>query len=137
MTTRFATGKEPLSIRSKIEWENGIDATARVWAEFDGFGMDFYVSMRMGLRQEMVFHGTRGWLRVRTPFNAKLYGDDVLEIRGADGVTRLERFPLVDQYVVQIDAFNRSVLTGADYACMLEFSKANQVMIDMIYAAAE
>jgi predicted dehydrogenase len=137
VTTRFATGKEPVAIRSRIDWENGIDATARVSADFEGFALDFYVSMRMERRQEMVFHGSKGWVRVRTPFNAKLYGDDVLEIRGAGDVTRLERFPLVDHYRVQVDAFNASVLRGAEYPCSLEFSKGNQRMIDMIYAGAE
>lgn len=137
VTTRFATGEEPVAIRSRIAWEGGIDATARVRAEFDGFEAEFYVSMRMAPRQEMVFHGTGGWLRVRTPFNAKLYGDDVLEVRTGGTVTRLERFPLVNQYVAQIDAFNASVRTGAAYPCPLEFSRGNQRMIDMIYAGAE
>ena len=48
----------------------------------------------------------------------------------------LERFPRSDHYRAQIDAFNASVLDGAPYACPLEFSRGNQVMIDMIYAAA-
>lgn len=134
VVTRFVTGREPVAARSRIEWENGIDATARVWADFEGFSLDFYVSMRLGLRQEMVFHGAKGWLRVRTPFNAKLYGDDVLEVRTGGQTTRLERFPLIDHYTAQIDAFNAAVLEGAEYACPLEFSRGNQAMIDMIYA---
>lgn len=136
VTTRFATGAEPTAIRSQIDWDRGIDATARVWAEFPGFTMDFYVSMRMHAYQSMLFHGNHGWLRVHTPFNAKLYGDDVIEIRDRSGVVRTERFPLVDQYTVQIDAFNATVLDGADYVCPLEFSRGNQRMIDMIYAGA-
>lgn len=136
VTTRFVTGQEPTHVRAVIERDNGIDATASVWAEFDGFTLEFYVSMRMAARQEMVFHGTEGWLRVRAPFNTGAYGEAALEIRGADGNLRIERFALVDHYVEQINAFNRSVLTGADYPCTLEFSRANQVMIDMIYEAA-
>jgi len=134
VTTRFATGEEPKKARSKITWDNGIDATARVWAEFPSFSLDFYVSMRMHPRQEMVFHGSNGWIKVLTPFNAKLYGDDVLEIRDQTGSIRLERFPMVDQYVQQINAFNSSILNSSDYPCTLEFSRGNQVMIDMIYA---
>ena len=136
VTTRFVTGEEPDAIRSRIDWDRGIDATARVWAEFPSFTMDFYVSMRMHPYQQMLFHGDTGWIRVATPFNAKLYGDDLLEIRDQSGAVRLERFPLVDHYVEQINAFNASVLTGADYPCTLEFSRANQRMIDMIYAGA-
>ncbi|MEM8870715.1 MAG: Gfo/Idh/MocA family oxidoreductase [Pseudomonadota bacterium] len=136
IVTRFVTGQEPETIRAEIDWDAGIDATARVWASFPGFDMDFYVSMRMAPRQQMVFHGTTGWLAVETPFNAKLYGDDVLTLAIGDTLTR-ERFPLVDQYVEQIDAFAATVRTGAPYACPLEFSKGNQRMIDMIYTAAK
>ncbi len=134
VATRFVTGREPVAARSRIDWEGGIDAAARVAVDFGDFALDFYVSMRLAIRQEMVFHGERGWLRVRTPFNAKLYGDDVLEVRTGGTTTRLERFPLVNHYVAQIDAFNASVLDGAAYACPLEFSRGNQAMIDMIYA---
>ena len=133
VTTRFATGEEPDAVRSQITWDGGIDSTARVWAEFASFDMDFYVSMRMHPYQEMLFHGTKGWIKIKTPFNAKLYGDDVLEIQDTSGAVRLERFPMVNQYVEQINAFNASVQTGVEYACPLEFSRGNQRMIDMIY----
>ena len=133
VATRFVTGQEPTKIRSQIEWDHGIDATARVWAEFPGFTMDFYVSMRMHPYQQMLFHGDAGWIKVHTPFNAKLYGDDQIEIRDLSGVVRIERFALVDHYTEQANAFNASVLTGAPYPCTLEFSRGNQRMIDMIY----
>lgn len=135
VTARFATGAEPTDIRAEIEWDKGIDSTARVWADFPDFTMSFYVSMRMGLRQQMVFHGTKGFLTVETPFNAKLYGDDVLHLAIGNTVTR-ERFPLVNHYQVQVDAFADTIRSGAPFACPLEFSKGNQRMIDMIYAAA-
>ena len=122
VTTRFVTMQEPTAIRSQIEWDRGIDSTARVWAEFPGFTMHF--------------HGDAGWIKVLSPFNAKLNGDDALEIRDRTGVIKTERFPLVDHYVVQIDAFNATVLEDAPYVCPLEFSRGNQRMIDMIYAGA-
>jgi predicted dehydrogenase len=137
VTTRFATGAEPVRVRAEIDWDMGIDATARVWAAFPVFTMDFYVSMRMAPRQEMTFHGDAGWLTVRAPFNAGAYGDEVLELRTDDGRVVRERFPRDDQYRAQIDAFNASVLEGVPFACPLEFSRGNQRMIDMIYAAAD
>ena len=136
VVTRFVTGQEPDQIQSRIKWENGIDATAQIWADFPSFSMDFYVSMRMSQRQFMVFHGDKGCLSVLTPFNAKLYGDDVIEIRDDDGSSQIERFPLVDQYKVQIDRFNSAILEGTQFQCPLEFSRGNQRMIDMIYDAA-
>jgi predicted dehydrogenase len=137
VTSRFVTGAEPVRVHAQIDWDMGIDATARVWAAFPEFTMDFYVSMRMAPRQEMTFHGDDGWLSVRAPFNAGAYGDEVLELRTDDGRVLRERFPRADQYRAQIDAFNASVLEGVPYACPLEFSHGNQRMIDMIYAAAE
>lgn len=136
VTTRFATLQEPTAITAWIDWDRGIDSGARVAAEFPDFTLDFYVSMRLHPYQSMLFHGDKGWIRVATPFNAKAYGDDILEIRDRHGATRIERFALVDQYTVQIDAFNATVLDDAPYVCPLEFSRGNQRMIDMIYAAA-
>ncbi|NNU81499.1 Gfo/Idh/MocA family oxidoreductase [Halovulum dunhuangense] len=136
ITTRLATGEEPLSVtQARIDWQNGIDATAWVQAEFPGFMLDFYVSMRMANRQQMAFHGTQGVLTVETPFNAQLYGDAVISLRQGNGIT-LERFPGAEQYRHQIDAFNASVLDGVPFACPLEYSLGNQRLIDMIYEAA-
>ena len=136
VTARFVTGQEPTAIRAQITWDRGIDSTARVWAEFPGFSMDFYVSMRMHPYQSKLFHGDAGWIRVNAPFNAKAYGDETLEIRDRSGAVRLERFAMIDQYTAQIDGFHDTVLDGAAYACPLEFSRGNQRMIDMIYASA-
>lgn len=137
ISTRFVSGEEPRGVaHAVIEWDRGIDATARVVAEFPGFWLDFYVSMRMAPRQVMTFHGDEGWLSVHAPYNAGAYGDPVIELRNADATVIFERFPRSDQYRSQIDAFNASVLDGAPYACPLEFSRGNQAMIDMIYDAA-
>jgi predicted dehydrogenase len=137
VTTRFATGAEPVAVTAEIDWEGGIDATARVMARFPGFTLDFLVSMRMAPVQRMTFFGESGWIAVEAPFNAGAYGDEVLEWRRADGLVTRERFPRADQYRAQIDAFNAAVLDGAAFACPLEFSRGNQAMIDRIYAAAE
>ncbi|WP_366935305.1 Gfo/Idh/MocA family oxidoreductase [Amaricoccus sp.] len=136
VTTRFVTGAEPLAATASIDWRLGIDATARVQADFPDFHLDFYVSMRMAPRQMMAFHGDAGWLTLHAPFNAGYYGDAVLELRGSDAVVHVERFARSDQYLAQADAFNAAVLDGAAYPCPLEFSRGNQAMIDMIYEAA-
>ena len=137
VTTRFATGQEPEAVRfAAIDWDMGIDATATAVIDFPGFRMDFYTSMRMAPRQQMVFHGEKGFLSLRTPFNTRVYGEAEIELRAADGTVTIERFPAADHYRAQIDAFNATVLEGADYPCPLEFSRGNQRMIDMIYAAA-
>ena len=137
VTTRFVTGAEPEAVtHAAIDWELGIDATARTGLRFPDFHLDFYVSMRMAPRQLMTFHGDEGFLSVMAPFNAHAYGDQTIELRRNDGTITIERFGMADQYRAQADAFHATVLDGADYPCTLEFSRGNQVMIDMIYDAA-
>ncbi|HEU0222943.1 MAG TPA: Gfo/Idh/MocA family oxidoreductase [Paracoccaceae bacterium] len=136
VVTRFVTGAEPEAVSATAEWDRGIDATARASARFPGFVLDFYVSMRMAPFQVMHFHGTRACLTVEAPFNAGSYGDTVIALREAGGTVRRERFPRADQYRAQAEALHASIRTGAPFPCPLEFSRANQRMIDMIYAAA-
>ena len=135
VTTRFATGAEPDRVRADIRCENGVDTEARVWADFPGFALSFYCGTRMIRRQEMLFHGTNGWIRLAAPFNARVYAEAEIEWRRADGRAEIERFPTEDHYELQIAAFNRSVQTGAAFACPIEFSCGNQAMIDAIFAA--
>lgn len=136
VTTRFVTGQEPVDVQSKIEWDRGIDATAIVTARFPRFELQFYCSMRAGARQEMVFHGTDGFITVTAPFNSGLYDGEVVRLRRSDGAETTTRFVGAQHYLLQINAFNRSVLAGESFPCTLEFSRGNQVMIDMIYDAA-
>lgn len=135
VTARFVTGAEPTAIRAEIALENGVDTFARVWATFADFTMSFYTSMRMAPRQEMVFHGDAGWLRLSAPFNTHLYGDVRLDLRRADGTVTSERFNEVDQYRLMVEAFGRTVRDGDPFACPLEFSRGNQAMIDAIHDA--
>ena len=72
-------------------------------ATFPDFHLDFYVSMRMAPRQVMAFHGEDAVLTVRAPFNAYAYGDQVIEIREADGRVVAERFGLAEQYRAQME----------------------------------
>ena len=133
--TRFVLGSEPESVRADITWENGVDTIAHVHAAFGEVTMAALISMRMHLRQEMVFHGDSGWLAVEAPFNAGGYGEAALRLVTADGERRF-RFPEARQYVNQVEAFGRSIREGAEYPCPLEFSRGTQRMIDMAFASA-
>ncbi len=132
--TRLVTGAEPERLRADIRREGGVDTFARVWADFAEFTLSFSCGMRHALRQEMVFHGSEGWLRVTAPFNSGDYDDTRIELRQADGRMTVERV-LADQYRAMIEAFGDSVRDGAPFACPLEFSRANQAMLDAITAA--
>lgn len=135
-SARFVTGQEPTAItNTNITWENDVDTTAHVAADFPGFTYSATTSMRMANRQEMIFHGEDGVMRVPAPFNADQFGETRVELHLPDGSQKIERFPGTRQYKLQVEAFARSVLNGDDYAWSLENARGTQRMIDMVFAA--
>ncbi|WP_226549850.1 Gfo/Idh/MocA family protein [Celeribacter naphthalenivorans] len=135
-STRFATGEEPLKItHAEIIRENGVDVSAEFSAHFPSFAYHAYVSMRMAPFQEVRFHGRKGLIILKTPFNAGTAGLAEIEIRDTQGGLKLERFPRVRQYVCQVETFVRAVRDGADYPWSLENARGTQAMIDSVFDA--
>jgi len=132
---RFATGLEPQGLRSRIQWEDGVDVYAALSATFGEADYVAFTSTRLHPRQEVVFHGDEGLLRLPVPFNARVFGEARLELhRGMQ--TTCERWPAVNHYEIQVAAFNRSVLDGTPFECTLEFSRGTQVAIDAALTGA-
>ncbi|WP_300031711.1 Gfo/Idh/MocA family oxidoreductase [uncultured Roseobacter sp.] len=137
-SARFVTGQEPEAVPfAHIDWENGVDTFVQMAARFPDFTYSAVISMRLFNRQEVVFHGDEGVLRMTCPFNAAVHDQAELSLETAGQVRRIERFPGVNHYVRQVEAFCEAALSGADYACPLEFSKGTQRMMDMTFAAAK
>lgn len=136
-TARYVMGEEPEEILSSaIRWENGVDVWSHVTARFPSFHFSGVNSMRMAPRQDVTIQGDKGFIRVIAPFNAGVFDQAELELhRPGLEVTRW-RWPGVNQYVCQVEAFNAAVLDGADYPCPLEFSRGTQAMIDKVFEAA-
>jgi len=135
-SARFVTGEEPQSIPyAKLQLENNVDVFAQVAAEFPSFSYSAVVSMRMFPRQQITFHGQDGVLRLTCPYNANVFDLSELTLEN-NGQTRIhERWPAVNQYVLQVENFENSAKTGADYPCGLEFSRGTQKMMDMVFSA--
>lgn len=141
ISTRFATGAEPQRVQAVVERdpEFGTDVYASVKADFGGFELSFYVSTQMANRQTMVFHGTEGFIEVRSPFNADRWGAEEVELTNrAHTESQIFRFQDSRQYRREAEAFAHAVETG-DYSDVvsLENSRANQFFIDAIYRAGE
>ncbi|PJI92431.1 putative dehydrogenase [Yoonia maricola] len=133
---RFVTGQEPIAVPyAKLRLENDVDVFAQVAADFPNFSYAATVSMRMFPRQEITFHGEKGVLTLTCPFNANVFDAATLTLENADNTVTTERWPGVNQYVLQVENFCNSVQTGADYPCPLEFSRGTQHMMDMVFAA--
>ena len=140
-SVRFVTGAEPVELHAKLKRENGVDTWAHVTGEMAGPGGRYtysaLTSMRLFLRQEVVFQGEKGMIRVANgPFNAGIHDQAQVELHQPGHSITIERFPGVNQYKLQVEAFSRSVRTGEAYGCPLEFVRGTQAMIDMVFAAA-
>lgn len=136
-STRFAARAEPVQVSARIRREHGVDVYAHVAATMSGpggaFTLSALTSTRMHARQEAVFHGTTGIIRLVVPFNAGQVGEaQVHVVRGT--TVQVERF--VDrQYTRQVEAFGRHVRTGEPYPWTLEDARGTQLMIDQVLAA--
>jgi predicted dehydrogenase len=133
-SARFVTGEEPQAVQATIRRENGVDVFAHVTADFPGFRYSSVTSMRLFPRQEMVFHGDAGVMRLTCPFNAGVFGEAQLSVERAGMSVTTERWPGVNHYVEQVQNFGHSLRDGAAYPCPLEFSRGTQRMIDMAFA---
>ena len=136
---RFATGSEATHLETRVAYENGVDTFARIDAQMDGplgpFTYSGMVSTRLHNRQEVTFHGEEGVLTLPVPFNARVFGQAELRLaRGMDVTTT--RWPDVNQYVLQVEAFAETAQGGGGYFPDLEFSRGTQAMIDACYAAS-
>ena len=138
VATRFATGKEPVSVSATVEFDKQFktDSYANAQISFADFDMRMYVSTQMAGRQSMVFHGEEGFIEITAPFNSNLYeGDEVRLHNRGHNETQVFRYTGVNQYQLQIEAFCSSIKSDGQGAYSLENSKLNQKVIDAIYAA--
>lgn len=140
-SARFVTGAEPRDLSARIIRENGVDTWAQVTGVMEGPGGAFtysaMTSMRLFPRQEMVFQGDQGLIRVApAPFNAGVFAEARLELHRPGLSVVTERFPAVRQYKLQVESFCRTLREGAPWPCPLEFSRGTQAMIDQVFAVA-
>ncbi|MEI8092977.1 MAG: Gfo/Idh/MocA family oxidoreductase [Spirochaetales bacterium] len=139
VTTRFATGREPLRVQADTRWDPVFktDIFSTVRADFGDFELSFYISTQLAARQLMVFHGTEGTIEVRSPFNADRWGEELLEVTSRDhSESRLYRFPAAQQYRREVEAFARAVGGQKGQVFTLESSGLNQRVIDAAYQAS-
>jgi predicted dehydrogenase len=140
-SVRFVTGAEPVDLSARIRHEGGIDAFAQVAGIMEGprgrFTYGSMTSMRMYNRQVATFQGTKGMIRLEGgPFNANVNDLAAVELHQMGNRVTVERFPTANHYKLQVEAFGRSVRTGAAYPCPLEFVRGTQAMIDRVYEVA-
>ncbi|TNM66398.1 Gfo/Idh/MocA family protein [Aliirhizobium smilacinae] len=140
IATRFATDQEPQRVQAVVRRDPdfGTDIYASVKADFGSFELSFYIATQMANRQIMVFHGTEGFIELKSPFNADRYGAEEVELTNQKhNVSQIFRFPDSRQYRKQIEAFARAVDGKEGQIVTLESSVKNQRFIDAVYRAGE
>ncbi|RWP23487.1 Gfo/Idh/MocA family oxidoreductase [Mesorhizobium sp.] len=140
VSTRFSTGKEPLRVQATIERDKtfGTDIYSSIRADFGDFELSFYLSTQMAARQVMVFHGEKGFIEVLSPFNAGIYDHHRIELHNQNhSEAQVFRFPGMQQYRLEVEAFARAAQGGTDRVFTLEESVLNQKVIDAIFRAGE
>ena len=140
-SARFVTGAEPVDLSARVIRENGVEVWAQVATTMQGplgrFTYNSMTTMRAYNRQCVTFQGDRGMIRLEGgPFNANVHDMAEIELHQGMNRTLIERFPTVNQYQLQVEAFGRSVRDGAPFAWSLENAKGTQAMIDWAYRDA-
>ncbi len=129
-----------MKVSAKVDFDPVFktDTFSSIRADFGDFELSFYLSTQMANRQLMVFHGDAGFIEVHAPFNASLYDHDhiTLHNRAHDGA-QVFRFPGIDQYRLEAEAFVRAATGGAQKLFTLEQSIANQKLIDAVFKAGK
>ncbi|MEL6960794.1 MAG: Gfo/Idh/MocA family oxidoreductase, partial [Pseudomonadota bacterium] len=132
---RLATGQEPTAItHADLDLVDGVDMAARVSLRFDDVTATSFTAMNTHKSQHVTFYGRDGRITLPAPFNPGGYGEAQLILTQADGNARVERWPAVDHYVLQVEAFGRSIRDGAAYPWSLEDAQGTQAVIDAVYA---
>ncbi|KQB15489.1 Gfo/Idh/MocA family oxidoreductase [Rhodobacter capsulatus] len=134
---RFAARAEPVRLASRIKRENGVDTFAQVWGEMAGPGGEFtfaaMTSTRLCARQEVTFQGETGRITFTAPFNAAAFDQAEITLHGFNSA-ETHRFPGVNQYLLQVEAFVRHIRDGEPFLWTLEDARKGQAMIDLVRA---
>ncbi|MEM5329275.1 Gfo/Idh/MocA family oxidoreductase [Paraburkholderia sp. JHI2823] len=136
VTTRLATGLEPHCVHATVEIDPrfGTDRFASARIAFPGFDLRFYCATQLARRQQMTFHGTRGWLALDAPFNPGVYGQADVHLRTDERASiETKTFDGFDQYQLMVEDFAEVVLGKRPTPRFtLENSLGNQRVIDQI-----
>ena len=136
-SARYVTGQEPTEILSAdIKWENNVDVWSHIRADFPSFRFSSTTSMRLAPRQEVTFHGDKGFIKLTTPFNTQVFSQAEVALWRNNMTVDTKRFPSDNHYVLQLENFQNSVFNSTPYPCSLEFSQGTQRMIEMSFAKA-
>ena len=134
---RLATGQEPTQItHADLDMREGVDVAARVGLRFGDVTATAFTAMNTHRAQHATFYGSTGQIHLTQPFTPGPSGEATLVLSQEDFNARVERWPALNQYVLQVEAFGRAVTKGDAFPWRLEDAQGMQSMLDAVYAQA-
>jgi predicted dehydrogenase len=136
--SRLLFGKEPDRVYGKIDIDPGfgVDRKASGILSFGDKTATFTCSTKIESSQKVVVYGSNGIIEVSTPFNPQCDEEAQVQLL-KNGERRTIQTEAVDQYSLQVDAFNNSILNDTTVPTPLEDAVANMKVIDAIFKSGE
>jgi predicted dehydrogenase len=137
-TSRLLMGREPERASAALVRDPafGTDVLCTAILDYgEGRASAFTVSTQMFPFQQVSAFGTAGSLSVEIPFN--MPGDIPGKLTVATGVAkRIVETEIADQYLLQFDAFARSLIEKTEVPTPVSDAVANMAVLDAVFAAA-
>lgn len=136
--SRFLFGKEPDGVYGEIDIDPGygVDRKASGILSFGDKTATFTCSTKIESHQRVLVFGSDGLIEVEKPFNPQSNRAAHIYFT-KNGERKLIKTEAVDQYRLQVDAFNKSILNDTAVATPLEDAVANMKVIDAIFKSGK
>jgi predicted dehydrogenase len=136
--SRLLFGKEPDRVYGKLDIDPGfgVDRKASGILSFGDKTATFTCSTKIESHQRVLVFGSDGLIEVEKPFNPQ--GNRAAHIYFTkNGERKFIKTEAVDQYRLQVDAFNKSILNDTAVYTPLEDAVANMKVIDAVFKSGE
>jgi len=136
--SRYMFGKEPNRVFGELDIDPayGVDRKASGILSFGDKTATFTCSTKIENHQRVLIYGSDGLIEVEKPFNPQ--GNESAQIYlTKNGERKMIKTEAVDQYRLQVDAFNSSILNNTAVPTSLEDAVANMKVIDAIFKSGE
>jgi predicted dehydrogenase len=132
--SRFIFGREPDRVYGEIDTDAdfGVDRKASGLLSFGDHTSTFTCSTQMHPYQRVHIFGSDGMIDVEIPFNAPTDRPTAIYLAKNGNKEKIE-FQTVDQYELQVDAFNQAILNNTEVPTPLADAVNNMKVMDAIF----
>ncbi|MEX0660146.1 MAG: Gfo/Idh/MocA family oxidoreductase [Balneolaceae bacterium] len=132
--SRFIFNREPDRVYGEIDIDPdfNVDRKASGILSFGDLTSTFTCSTQMHPYQRVHIFGTEGIIEIEIPFNAPTDRPTTIYLSKKGSKKKIE-FQTVDQYELQVDAFNEAILNNTDVPTPLADAINNMKVIDAMF----